>query len=146
MAVAPRREVSINVTAKHITKSISKLLISRHCAVRALALAIGIGIKNESALEYFIHNSMQCMVNDSVSKRRRGNGSMLGVKYFCSPVAPRPVGFASKFALKCQYFMFQIDEKFRHVALQAFSLWLPDSMHQEVPKTKRYRRKDYSLS
>ena len=51
IAVAPRREVSINVTAKHITKTISKLQISSHRAVRAraLALAIGIGIKYESA-------------------------------------------------------------------------------------------------
>ena len=45
-----RGEISINVTAKHITKSISKLLISHYRAVPALA--IGIGIKNEFALEY----------------------------------------------------------------------------------------------
>ena len=51
IAVATREEISINVTAKHITKSISKLFLSRCRAVRDLALAIGIGIKYESALE-----------------------------------------------------------------------------------------------
>ena len=42
--------------------------------------------------------------------------------------------------------MLLIGEKFRHVALGAFSFGCPDSMHQGVPKTKRYRRIDYSLS
>ena len=73
-----RGEISINATAKHITKSIPKLLISCHRAVRALALAICTGIKNESALEYLTQNGMQRMVNDPVSKRRCGNDSMLG--------------------------------------------------------------------
>ena len=85
--VINRGEISINVTANHITKSISKLLRSHYRAV--LALLIGIGIKYESALKNFTQNGMQCIVNDPVSKRRRGNDSMLGVKYFYLPVASK---------------------------------------------------------
>ena len=68
---------------------------------------------------------MQCIVNDPVSKRRRGNYSVLGVKHFYFPTASRLVGFASKFALKRLYLMLLIGEKFRHVALGAFSFGCP---------------------
>ena len=140
IAVAPCRKISINVTMKHVTKSISVLLISRCRATPALALAIGIGTKNEFALEYCTQNGMQCMVNDPVSKRRYGNDLMLGVNYFCFPVASRLAGFALKLALKHQYLMLLIGEKISPRRTSSVFLWPPDSMHQGVPKTKRYCR------
>ena len=109
--VVDRREIAVDVAAQHMAEAVAERLVSAYGAVRAPALAVGIAVVDEAALEQGFAHRVQRLVHHPVAKRRGGDDPALRIVDRKLLVAPRQVGAIQELMFEAQYLRLQVREK-----------------------------------
>ena len=130
-------EVTVDVATQHMMETVAEPLVASDRAVRALALAVGIAVMDEAAIEDRFADRAESVMDNSVTKGRGGYDTVFRIEDFDGLVAARTIAPAFEFPLQAQNLLFQIGEKCGGPRLVPFP---PGRAARNLSTTLRHRR------